>query len=110
MRILAVISDRGGVVGKTKHYVGFPPDLTQGMDTRRELGPAVFLVIEEKPDGVFLYRYGPEGVFAGDTWHTSVDDAKHQAKYEYGDSVRDWQPVPSDTSDVVSYGLLLAKS
>ena len=76
MRMLAVIS--GSVIGKTKHYLGMPPRLTGGIDTRQELSPALFLVIEEKPDGIFLYRYGIGGVFAGDTWHKSIDDAKHQ--------------------------------
>ena len=108
MRMLAVIS--GNVIGKTKHYIGMPPSLTGGTDTRQELSPSLFLVIEEKPDGVFLYRYGIGGVFAGDTWHQSIDDAKHQASNEYGDSVRDWKDVPQEISDVVAFGLLVARS
>ena len=87
-----------------------PPSLTGGIDTRQELSAPIFLVIEQKPDGVFLVRFGVGGVFAGDTWHMTVDDAKQQASCEYGDSVGDWKDVPSDVSDVVAYGLSLAKT
>lgn len=63
------------------------------------------MVIEENPDGVFLYRYGMGGGFVGDTWHMNVDDAKHQASYEYGESVKEWADVPPEVEDVVAFGL-----
>jgi len=62
-------------------------------------------VIEENQDGIFLYRYGLGGNFVGDTWHMNVDDAKHQASYEYGESVNDWADVPPEVEDVVAFGL-----
>ncbi len=104
MRLLATISS-GGETSKVKHYVGLPPALTGGNDTRGELGGARFLVIEENQDGIFLYRYGLGGNFVGDTWHMNVDDAKHQASYEYGESVNDWADVPPEVEDVVAFGL-----
>ena len=45
-------------VAKVKHYLGAPPQLTGGKDLRKEMGPPAFLVIEERPDGIFLYRFG----------------------------------------------------
>ncbi|MGA3010880.1 MAG: hypothetical protein ABSD72_11530 [Terracidiphilus sp.] len=69
------------------------------------MGTAHLLVIEECPDGIFLYRYGTHGEFAGDTWHMNVDDAKHQASFEYGDLVQEWIDVPADVEDVVTFGL-----
>jgi hypothetical protein len=104
MRLLTTISNDGGV-SKVKHYAGLPPTLTGGKDIRKELGGACFLVIEEDPDGVFLYRYGARGEFVGDTWHMNLDDAKHQASYEYGDSVKGWADVPAEIEDVVLFGL-----
>jgi hypothetical protein len=104
MRLLATIS--GGIEApKVKHYAGLPPELTEGKDTRKELGGARFLVIEENTDGIFLYRYGTQGECVGDTWHMNVDDAKHQASYEYGNSVKEWSSVPAEVEDVVAFGL-----
>lgn len=104
MRLLAIISN-AGEASKVKHYAGLPPALTGGKDVRQELGRARFLVIEENPDGIFLYRYGVHGECVGDTWHMNVDDAKHQALYEYGDSVEEWADVPAEVEDVVVFGL-----
>ena len=104
MRLLAIVSN-ADEAPKVKHYVGLPPALTGGKDTRQELGRARFLVIEENQDGIFLYRYGLGGNFVGDTWHMNVDDAKHQASYEYGGSVNEWADVPPEVEDVVAFGL-----
>ncbi len=104
MRLLATILS-SIEASKVKHYTGLPPGLTGGKDTRQELGGARFLVIEENADGVFLFRYGVDGGFVGDTWHMNIDDAKHQASYEYGESVEEWADVPPDVEDVVAFGL-----
>ncbi len=104
MRLLATISNRIEP-SQVKHYAGLPPAPTGGKDTRQELGGARFLVIEESPDGILLCRYGAGGGFVGDTWHMNVDDAKHQAWYEYGESVEEWVEVPREVDDVVAFGL-----
>jgi hypothetical protein len=104
MRLLANILNSNDA-SKVKHYAGLPPELTGGKETRQELAGASFLVIEENPDGIFLFRYGVGGDFGGDTWHLNVDDAKHQASYEYGDAVGEWVDVPPEVGDVVAYGL-----
>jgi len=64
---------------------------------------AAVLVIEERPDGVFLYRFSADGACVGDTWHMNVDDAKHQAAFEFEGFVGDWADVPEGTEDVAAF-------
>lgn len=45
------------------------------------------LLIEARADGVFLERFSVDADFGGDTWHETVEDAKHQAVFEYGEAV-----------------------
>jgi hypothetical protein len=73
-----------------KHYTGLPPELTNGVDQREQMHPSGFLIIEESPDGMFLYRYDAKGQCVGDTWHMNMDDAKHQAAYEYEGALGTW--------------------
>ena len=40
-----------------------------------------------------LYRYQNDGTFCGDTWHETLEDAMHQADYEYGISAEAWQLI-----------------
>jgi hypothetical protein len=61
------------------------------------------ILIEQTSDGFMLYRFDAEGGFAGDTWHQSLDDAKHQAEYEYADAIRRWIVVPPAIEDAVGY-------
>jgi hypothetical protein len=60
------------VKGTTRHTTG----------TVRLPSPDI-AIIEQRQDGVFLLRFTCEGAFGGDTWHSSFDDAKTQAEYEY---------------------------
>lgn len=89
----------------TRHYLGLPPELTGGIDNREGLPHAVVLTIEETTDGIFLTRFGIDGSFAGDTWHTSIDDAKHQAKQEYKDLLSEWREVPENVTEIVAFAL-----
>ncbi len=103
-RLLSVLS-ASPTTTKVKHYLGLPPELTGGYDTRQEMGSPAYLVIEAKPDGISLYRYDNEGNCVGDTWHMNVDDAKYQAEYEYGNLVGEWQEVPVEVEDASAFGL-----
>jgi hypothetical protein len=68
----------------------------------------VILIIATKPDGVFLYEYREDGrIF--DTWHRTVDDAKHQATYYFGDTVEAWRPVPDYVSDLHTFAREIAR-
>ena len=104
MRLLAFILS-GGESSQVKHFTGLSSALTGGKDTRQEMERACFLVIEETSEGIFLYRYGVQGKFAGDTWHFKIDEAKDQASYEYGEFVQEWADVPPEVEDVVVFGL-----
>jgi hypothetical protein len=107
-RLLSILS--GTSRPKVKHYLGAPPQLTEGKDTRREMGPALFAILEENPNGVFLFRYNAAGECVGDTWHMNLDDAKNQATYEFGNDLPAWVTIPSHIKDPVALGLNLAKA
>lgn len=56
-------------------------------------------------EGVMLYRYTTGGIFCGDTWHESAQDAKDQARYEYGDALEGWREIPFLEADATAYAL-----
>jgi hypothetical protein len=102
---LAALINADAAEPKVGHFRGLPPELTGGQDDRERLpGPRV-VVIKEDPDGIFLYRYTEDGSVVGDTWHQSVDEAKEQASFEYGELLNEWREVPSDVSDPVAFAL-----
>jgi hypothetical protein len=92
---------------KVRLYIGFPPELEPDPNARQMMEPPDVLLIEQDKDGngFFLVRYTAAGVFAGDTWHLNLDDAKHQADFEFEGLIRPWISVPSDVNDVVRYAL-----
>ena len=104
MRFLSTINCMTPLT-KVPHYSGVPPELAGGSDKRTRMGSPAFLVIEENQSGVFLYRYDRYGKCVGDTWHANVQEAKHQAAYEYEDALAEWQIVPSAVRDVVAFGI-----
>jgi hypothetical protein len=61
------------------------------------------LLIEEKPEGFFLFEFRDDG-FVGDTWHRTIEDAKAQANYDFGNSISAWQEVPLEIADPVAFG------
>ncbi len=88
-----------------RHFRGSPPEVSGGLETRLELGPPRLLVVEQKADGIFLYRYDAQGDCVGDTWHMTVADAQHQAEYEYNGHALTWSEVPPNTGDVTAFAL-----
>jgi hypothetical protein len=70
---------------------------------RREMSLPSLLVIEQRSDGVFLYRYTLDQQCVGDTWHQSIDEAKDQATLEYREQVSAWHEIPPEVSDVIAY-------
>src|SRR5271169_4471948 len=99
---LSTILPEGTYSSNVKHYRGMPPELTGGKDRRQEMGPAHFLVIEEMHDGVFLYRFDAKGECVGDTWHMNLDDAKHQASYEFEGVLLNWQEEQQTVDELAS--------
>jgi hypothetical protein len=56
----------------------------RGVGTRPTPGMVSRLVIESQMDNWVLYRLDEAGGFVGDTWHGTLEDAKGQAKREFG--------------------------
>ena len=106
--MFAVFAEEDRATGKTKHYVGLPPELTQGTDVRHQMPPADVLVVmrntpvkdpaalrilaklregaapsepgdDSAEPGWLLFRYTWDGDDAGDTWHESLEYAKERA-------------------------------
>jgi hypothetical protein len=77
-------------------------------DTRQRMAMPRVLVLESRPDGFFLDRFDESGDEAGDTWHESIDDAKAQARAEYGENLGSWTQVPASEHDPVAFALRLA--
>jgi hypothetical protein len=92
---------------KTRLYIGLPPELDPNPAARQMMAPPDILLIQQDKDGngFFLVRYTAAGLFAGDTWHLNLEDAKHQADFEFEGLITPWIPVPSDVKDVVRYAL-----
>src|SRR5437879_3795579 len=103
-RYFAIVSD-GPPTQKSRHYVGVPPELVDGQTERVLLPRAQVVVIERLSDGVFLYRYSASGTVAGDTWHSTIQEAREQAVFEYGDALGRWMPIPREAGDAVKYAL-----
>lgn len=90
---------------KTKHFRGAPPRIAGGVDARQLLAVPALLLIEQKPDGVFLFRFTADNRCVGDTWHESIDAAKQQATFEFDELLSAWKAVPVDVTDPVAFGL-----
>ncbi|HVE86907.1 MAG TPA: hypothetical protein VND93_28825 [Myxococcales bacterium] len=55
------------------------------------MAPAAHVEIVDANGGYSLNRYSAEGVFAGDTWHATLDEAKRQAQVEYAIPPEEWK-------------------
>jgi len=89
----------------SRHFLGFPPELTGGIDYRERLPWPRVVLIEEKNSGIFLYRFTENGSTCGDTWHQNLDEAKEQAAFEYGHLLAGWHNVPPDVADPIAFAL-----
>jgi hypothetical protein len=103
-RSFAVLPDKIAPL-KINQFLGMPPELTGGEDTRQVQGSARLLVIEERPEGFFLFRFDKSGGCVGDTWHFTEEEAREQADYEYGQGAKSWSSVPEEIDDVVKFAL-----
>lgn len=65
--------------------------------------PSVVVIEEEEGHpGFFLYGYAPDGAFAGDTYHQSIDEALGQASYQYGIPSSAWRVIGDPPTDADS--------
>jgi hypothetical protein len=97
-RLVAVIR-RENVSQPSRNFVGLPPMEPGEPDTRRRLPIPLVIVISTKHEGIFLERFDEAGADAGDSWHQSIEEAKEQAREEYGESVGVRTPVPDSEED-----------
>ncbi len=95
---------------RVRQFLGLPPELTGGEDHRERLPWRRVLMIEQKPDGVFLFRFTADGTCCGDTWHLSVDDAIAQAESEYGGLLDSWKEVPEHIRDPIAFAVSMIRS
>lgn len=107
MTRIAALIKRTDLHPPSRHHRGLPKEVggTQG-----KMSWPAFLVVEEKPDGVFLFRFTDTCEVVGDTWHLSEEDAKHQATVEYEGVLGPWKEVPDGTPDGALLELLQAGS
>lgn len=69
----------------------------------------VLLIVADDDPGVMLFRYTAYGEHAGDTWHDSVEAARAQAAYEFGDAlILPWLDVPDDVTDAHEFAVRYA--
>lgn len=95
-------------IGKTIHDVGTPSSLGGSPEA---LPATQLLIIEERPDGYFLFRFSADDEVAGDTWHLDLKAAQDQAAFEFGDRMH-WLAIPEAERDVRGWlrGRLHARS
>ncbi len=65
------------------------------VDEVERFPPAATVEIEHSSSGWLLLRYDDHGDCVGDTWHSTVEEAKRQAQFEFDIQIDDWQEVPA---------------
>jgi len=60
----------------------------------------ITLITEETNGGFFLYCFS-EMAMEADTWHQTLDDAKHQAEFQFG--LTEWTDVPATVTDLQAW-------
>jgi hypothetical protein len=90
---------------RVRHYVGLPDALAGGDDAVDLPSPAIVLMEPDADNGVTLLRLAANGAFAGDTWHETEEDARHQAEYEFGAALGTWTEIPDDVEDAEAFAV-----
>jgi hypothetical protein len=57
-----------------------------------------------------VFRYTAHGEFGGDTFHSSVEDAREETEAEYEDALLPWEDVPDDVDDAHVFAVRYALS
>jgi hypothetical protein len=68
----------------------------------------VVLLVGDPAQGTMLFRYTAHGEMCGDTPHSSVAAAQHQARIEYGEALFPWIDVPDDIGDAHAFAIQYA--
>jgi hypothetical protein len=70
--------------------------------------PDVIVLVGDTKEGAMLFRYSAHGELCGDTPHSSIAEAEHQAAIEYGDALLPWIDVPADITDAHGFAIQYA--
>src|SRR6185503_11407041 len=70
--------------------------------------PDVIVLVGDMKEGAMLFRYSAHGELCGDTPHSSIAEAEHQAAIEYGDALLPWIDVPADITDAHGFAIQYA--
>lgn len=81
-----------------RQFKGLPPELDPERGWEPMAWPRV-LLIHESYGQIFIDRLTPDGTFAGNTWHETVEQAKAEAEDEYPGLLSHWLPVPPEISN-----------
>jgi hypothetical protein len=68
----------------------------------------VIVLVGDAKEGVMLFRYSAHGELCGDTPHSSVTEAEHQAAIEYGEALFPWLEVPEEITDAHAFAIQYA--
>lgn len=69
--------------GRTRHRIA-------SHDGVVEIPEVVRVRIEPVDGAYFLFRIDAAGRVVADTWHQTIPEAQHQARFEYGIELADW--------------------
>jgi hypothetical protein len=83
---------------RVRHHSGLP-----GSPDSQDLPRPSLALLEERSDGFFLIRLTFDGIFCGDTWHMTAEEARGQAEFEF-DLVGPWLDIPDDV-DPTEYAI-----
>jgi hypothetical protein len=107
-RFVALVTSEAPPIDERRahHFVGSPPDESGQLVVHEEFPwPKVLLIRPGQDAGFMLYRYAQNGQFAGDTWHLTLDEAREQADFEFGEGLSPWRTVPEEIADPVTFAL-----
>ena len=92
---VAILPDDRRVI----HYDGLAPELTGGLDVRREMPPAVLVLVCPYGDGRWdVDRYADDGTYGGSTHHEDWSSMVEQIRNEYLSELA-FTPVPDDVDE-----------
>ncbi|MCZ2080210.1 MAG: hypothetical protein LC130_35025 [Bryobacterales bacterium] len=84
-------ADVKGTTGRTKHALG---TIVEGRPTpTTELPVPRWVEISEEDGEFYLLYYDAQGVCFADTWHQTLEAAKHQGTFEFGITPEEWREV-----------------
>ena len=83
-------------LGRMRLHLDLGPEHTATGNTRHTVGgepmplPASLEIVDREGEGFYLLYLDASGEEMTDTWHQTLDDAKHQAEFEFNVRPGDW--------------------